>query len=885
MKNTRKPGHETSRANLSAGAAGIQTRQAVVSLVASLFAPILAVLLLTGCPNPVRTPEADDGGQGILSLAIGRQITGRAIMPSANQDFVLFRLNFVPADECDAEGNEALETIEWTEEADTVKLNAGIWNLFVTAFLAGENGEARAAAAGELLGIEVPAGHTVSGTVPLAPIPGGLGTFVWEITLPSYVQSAEMTITRIDANGGDNVGDNAGDNVEVCGDSCELYAGGTGYVTVNLAEYLACSLKLCAGQYRVQITVYLEPGERAAVNAILRIYRYMESVFEYGFTDGHFALVPLLDHVLSAWNADEGEWDFADAEITAAHFYAIGVMGIEDDAHLSEMENLFNKLSTAGATYDLPQLKTLVDVALVYAALPLPHIDIALHRHQTAVGNVLEALVTSAAANGSEIDNLEWAIGGRTATLNIGGYGIPIALDYNMPVLVSAMLAEDAPTLANQLAWLRQAAATGGAQSGNFYLVELSGEYQTINPSGATGSGLPTGRTDVTVTLRGTEREPGDDPSEIRLGANGVLFTVVSGLTLVLDENVTLVGRSEGGNGNANNNNPVVRVDDGGTLVMNPGVAIRGNTNGSPAPTNFGSGVRVNGGGNFVMNGGAIFDNASTNGGGGVNLVGADANLVMFTMHGGAISDNTAAASSSGGGVQVNGGTFVMYDGEISGNTATSSSSGGGVLLGSTAYSATFIMHGGTISDNTADGSGSSGGVRIFRGTFDMYDGEISDNTTTGTSGAGGVVLGGISGNLATFTMHGGTVSDNAATNTTNNTQTAGGVRVGALGNTFNMRGGTISGNDSRANVISASGGVTVDGGSFRISDGTIHGTNADPPALANTMAAGQAALFWHIGATALRGTFDADGEFVQAGDPLGNFNLTLRVENGELMP
>ncbi|MCL2193494.1 MAG: hypothetical protein FWB78_08875 [Treponema sp.] len=100
-------------------------------------------------------------------------------------------------------------------------------------------------------------------------------------------------------------------------------------------------------------------------------------------------------------------------------------------------------------------------------------------------------------------------------------------------------------SLAEWLALLRVFAQNGGE-----YIIELSGD-ENISLAEAT---LPTDRTDLTIILRGV----GAEPSNARLSTNGNLFNVGSGVTLVLDENVTLVGRSANGNGAENNHSPLV---------------------------------------------------------------------------------------------------------------------------------------------------------------------------------------------------------------------------------------------------------------------------------------------------------------------------------------
>jgi hypothetical protein len=291
----------------------------------------------------------------------------------------------------------------------------------------------------------------------------------------------------------------------------------------------------------------------------------------------------------------------------------------------------------------------------------------------------------------------------------------------------------------------------------NFH-AEQSGEY-TITINANESISLQTtlfysGRT-VNITLTGDTTE-----RTVRwVGVKGSLFTVGSGVTLILDNNVTLQGRSDN-----SDNGPLVRVKNGGTLVMNAGSKISGNATlvgGSSGldSEDDGGGVYVDGLGTFTMNGGAISGNTAFDGGG----VYGDG-LGTFTMNGGAISGNTAPTiidgamriPHGGGGVYVDDpGTFTMNDGEISGNTASGTSCGGGVYAELISSDSWFTMSGGVISGNTAASYG--GGVYAEvsgngGGTFWMSGGAISGNTALG--GGGVYVAGG--GNGGMFPMSSG---------------------------------------------------------------------------------------------------------------------------------
>ena len=120
-------------------------------------------------------------------------------------------------------------------------------------------------------------------------------------------------------------------------------------------------------------------------------------------------------------------------------------------------------------------------------------------------------------------------------------------------------------------------------------------------------------RNDITIILRSGV------PRTISLSENGTLFAIGSGVTLALDGNITLEGRSLGGNGNENNNTHLVRVEEGGELIMIAGSNITGNNNISTTGPSYGGAVFVNAGGSFNMLGGEISGNASARAGGAVH--------------------------------------------------------------------------------------------------------------------------------------------------------------------------------------------------------------------------------------------------------------------------
>ena len=280
------------------------------------------------------------------------------------------------------------------------------------------------------------------------------------------------------------------------------------------------------------------------------------------------------------------------------------------------------------------------------------------------------------------------------------------------------------------------------------------------------------------------------------------------------------------------------------------GGSITGNTANS-----YGGGVYVDGGG-FTMSGGTIGGtktgetNTATYGGGGVY---AKAN---FEMTGGSITGNE---TNRGGGVYVTGkGSFTMSasaDGQnipsITGNNATEN--GGGVyVVGS---SSTFKMTGGSIggtNENDANTADRGGGVCVDCGKFTMSasaDGQNIPSITgnNATENGGGVY---VVGSSSTFEMTGGSITGNNAAYgggvcvskngsfemsgsscITNNKADSygGGVHISYASATFTMKGGSITGNNAyKSDYISTfGGGVCVGNGTFTMTDGSITGNNA----------------------------------------------------------
>jgi hypothetical protein len=180
-------------------------------------------------------------------------------------------------------------------------------------------------------------------------------------------------------------------------------------------------------------------------------------------------------------------------------------------------------------------------------------------------------------------------------------------------------------SLDESLTWISSNAVEGGD-----YFIVLKND-ETIDPRSLYNN---YGYGQINITLTGDTAE-----RTVSLNTTGSLFTVGSGVTLTLGNNVTLLGRSD-------NYSPLVTVDWIGALIMNSGSKITGNTNNS-----WSSGGGVNVFGTFTMNGGEITGNRVEYGGGGVYVPGGtfikQAEAVIYGSNADASLKNTAV---SGGG-------------------------------------------------------------------------------------------------------------------------------------------------------------------------------------------------------------------------------------------
>ncbi len=215
---------------------------------------------------------------------------------------------------------------------------------------------------------------------------------------------------------------------------------------------------------------------------------------------------------------------------------------------------------------------------------------------------------------------------------------------------------------------------------------------------------IGTGKT-ITLTAEGSRT--------LRLGGAGSLFTVNSGIKLIIGNTVS-AGNTLTLKGVGINNKALITVNSGGELELNRSVIITENYNSQ-------NGGGIHSSGTFTMKGGAISSNSASSGGG-VFIEGG-----TFTMESGVIGGSASLEGNTageGGGVCVVLGSFIMKgDGKISYNNVTGTiSRGGGVLL---AISGSLAMSGNAeISNNSSTGNNAKGsGVYIDEGSFSLGGG------------------------------------------------------------------------------------------------------------------------------------------------------------------
>jgi hypothetical protein len=229
--------------------------------------------------------------------------------------------------------------------------------------------------------------------------------------------------------------------------------------------------------------------------------------------------------------------------------------------------------------------------------------------------------------------------------------------------------------------------------------------YLTLSFVAPTNEPLITGEDFGSSGIVFTSGTGGNCPPYLIFDGGDRKFKIPAGTSITVGKGVTLTLKNITFKSNANTTVPLIKVVNGGTLILEANATISGD--GKENTYSDGGLVFVDSGGTLVMKDGTISGGTATAGNGGGVFV---ANGGTFTMNGGDTSGNTAGVN--GGGVYVaDGGKFTMSGGTINGNTAVGN--GGGVYVET---SGTFSKTGGTIYGNTgtADANSAVNGKAVF---------------------------------------------------------------------------------------------------------------------------------------------------------------------------
>ena len=370
-------------------------------IVTALFVMCFA-FFTTGCNDIIKPPNVHEQARetGTILVSINGHGTGKTIMPSmVLDDFGKFKLNFA----AQTDGNSNFD-LTWDDGSGTVDLAVGVWELTVTAYLAGElSGEPvlHEAAKSNAEIIDVPSGEIVPVHIMLLPIEEGSGIFCWNIGFDGDFDSAVMEIWRVD--------------------TCTLLDDKTVTLienSITQTTNMDSQVSLDAGEYRV-IFALKNGQEETAVSEILHIYKNMESSFTETFTTKKIP-VELLKYIFDAWDATEKEWKLDEAGIMAGHFTHLGINGV-DDTHFDGIIAWLNTLCVTGLVPDgLEELKILVDAALIgLASKDADFLDAENYEFRFDAEQAIAGLVK----NGTGIDGFAWT-GNDTVTVSIGAYAV-----------------------------------------------------------------------------------------------------------------------------------------------------------------------------------------------------------------------------------------------------------------------------------------------------------------------------------------------------------------------------------------------------------------------------------------------------------------------------
>jgi hypothetical protein len=301
---------------------------------------LCSLLFVVACENPFDPPKTKKPaamvatGMGYFSLALDEPGAARTIMPEIGQsDFAAYTLEFFAEG---TGGGDIITDPDVTEDrtnenlSESVLLNAGTWDLQVTAYMDAEKTEP--AAKGELKGIVIDAGATTVESIILEPITDGTGTFSWNISYPSNIIYATMTITRMPLT------------------SATAVAARTITFTNDPSSQTG-SVELDSGYYRIVFKLHNDEGLKTERWETLHIYQNMESASTSGFTDIQFnqqdidiedfgQVMPIIFNV-----ANTAEWDEAVSAITNGGNNRNYIINVIDDFSVMSSYYTFGNVS------------------------------------------------------------------------------------------------------------------------------------------------------------------------------------------------------------------------------------------------------------------------------------------------------------------------------------------------------------------------------------------------------------------------------------------------------------------------------------------------------------------------------------------------------------
>jgi predicted outer membrane repeat protein len=299
----------------------------------------------------------------------------------------------------------------------------------------------------------------------------------------------------------------------------------------------------------------------------------------------------------------------------------------------------------------------------------------------------------------------------------------------------------------------------------------------------------------------------------------------------------TQVGTITGGNSAIGSSGGGILVGPNGSLTMDQGSAVEGNT-----ADVHGGGIYAKGGGSVTMYGSSVSGNVSQEEGGGIYAEGGN----VAVTEGSSVDNNSA--TGLGGGIYAEGGFLSVFASSVEHNQTQEGSGGGIFATGSSAPISVEVEAGSAVADNQAQGFDAAGGG-IYTGPaaeLTLADSTVEGNSSS-TSG-GGIYAEGTNTEVSASTISGNLAKGAVAS------ATGGGIDVTEGG--FTLIDSTVA-----ENVIegagSHGGGVGYDaGGGALIANSTIAGNSASGGTVGGLLAATDS----EVGSTIIAGNTASGG-------------------------